>query len=169
MPPPPRALPLPPLVPPFASHSLARARLSQTLRPRRTATTPAGETSHGVFFTHTTHTEATPAAANGLSLSQVERDLAAVDALGLTLKYCLNTHCHADHITGSGEIKKQKPGVQSLIAEASGAKADVQLKHGDTVSMGAVQVRCDRPVGSGVEGWGQGHGRCERLQATGWC
>jgi glyoxylase-like metal-dependent hydrolase (beta-lactamase superfamily II) len=92
-----------------------------------------------------------------------------VDALGLTLKYCLNTHCHADHITGSGEIKKQKPGVQSLIAEASGAKADVQLKHGDTVSMGAVQVRCDRPVGSGVEGWGQGHGRCERLQATGWC
>ena len=63
----------------------------------------------------------------------------------------------------------QKPGVQSLIAEASGAKADVQLKHGDTVSMGAVQVRCDRPVGSGVEGWGQGHGRCERLQATGWC
>jgi len=73
-------------------------------------------------------------------LEMVERDLAAVDALGLTLKYCLNTHCHADHITGSGEIKKQKPGVQSLIAEASGAKADVQLKHGDTVSMGAVQL-----------------------------
>jgi hypothetical protein len=82
------------------------------------------------------------------SPSQVERDLAAVDALGLTLKYCLNTHCHADHITGSGEIKKQRPGVQSMIAAASGAKADVQLKHGDTVEMGAVQVTATLPLSS---------------------
>lgn len=38
-------------------------------------------------------------------LEQVDRDLAAVEALGLTLKYLLNTHVHADHVTGSGRIK----------------------------------------------------------------
>ena len=38
-------------------------------------------------------------------LETVERDLQVIDDLGLTLKLCVNTHCHADHITGSGEIK----------------------------------------------------------------
>jgi protein tyrosine phosphatase (PTP) superfamily phosphohydrolase (DUF442 family) len=38
-------------------------------------------------------------------LEQVERDLAAVDAAKLTLKYVVNTHAHADHVTGSGKIK----------------------------------------------------------------
>lgn len=37
--------------------------------------------------------------------SQVERDLQAVDELGLSLVLTANTHCHADHITGSGKIK----------------------------------------------------------------
>jgi glyoxylase-like metal-dependent hydrolase (beta-lactamase superfamily II) len=35
-------------------------------------------------------------------LETVERDLAAIKELGLTLKYAINTHVHADHITGSG-------------------------------------------------------------------
>ena len=33
-------------------------------------------------------------------LETVERDLGIIKNLGLTLKYMLNTHCHADHITG---------------------------------------------------------------------
>ncbi len=37
--------------------------------------------------------------------TQVDRDLAVIDQLGLKLKYVANTHCHADHITGSGKIK----------------------------------------------------------------
>jgi len=35
----------------------------------------------------------------------VERDLEIVDDLGLNLVELLNTHCHADHITGTGKIK----------------------------------------------------------------
>jgi sulfur dioxygenase len=30
------------------------------------------------------------------------RDLAQLEALGLTLTYAFNTHMHADHITGTG-------------------------------------------------------------------
>jgi glyoxylase-like metal-dependent hydrolase (beta-lactamase superfamily II) len=36
---------------------------------------------------------------------QVERDLQLIEELGLKLLYGVNTHCHADHITGTGKIK----------------------------------------------------------------
>lgn len=36
---------------------------------------------------------------------QVERDLEVVDGLGLCLVLAVNTHAHADHITGSGKLK----------------------------------------------------------------
>lgn len=35
----------------------------------------------------------------------VERDLQFINDLGLKLVYAINTHCHADHITGTGKIK----------------------------------------------------------------
>jgi sulfur dioxygenase len=37
---------------------------------------------------------------------QVDRDAALVKDLGLTLLYGVNTHCHADHTTGTSELKK---------------------------------------------------------------
>lgn len=45
-------------------------------------------------------------------LLQVERDLQIVDELGLKLTQTANTHCHADHITGSGKIKVRKAGAK---------------------------------------------------------
>ncbi|KAF8068169.1 Ethe1 [Scenedesmus sp. PABB004] len=69
-------------------------------------------------------------------LEQVERDLQIVDELGLKLVQAINTHCHADHVTGSGKIKALVPGVRSSIAAASGAAADIKLAHGDAISFG---------------------------------
>ena len=60
-----------------------------------------------------------------------ERDVSLVKELGLNLKYVLNTHVHADHITGTGRLKKLVPGVQSVISAKSGAEADVHVKDGD--------------------------------------
>lgn len=37
----------------------------------------------------------------------IERDLAEVQKLGLTLAYSLDTHIHADHITAARELKKR--------------------------------------------------------------
>lgn len=71
-------------------------------------------------------------------LEMVDRDLKLIDDLGLTLKYAVNTHCHADHITGSGAIKAKIPGVKSVIAAASGADADVKISAGDRVEFGNV-------------------------------
>ena len=46
-------------------------------------------------------------------ISAMERDLAEVHRLGLTLAYTLDTHIHADHITAALELKKK---VSSRIA-----------------------------------------------------
>lgn len=45
---------------------------------------------------------------------------------------------HADHITGTGLLKKKLPGTQSLIATASGAKAIVHVNPGDVITFGYV-------------------------------
>uniref|UniRef100_A0A7R9TUU6 persulfide dioxygenase n=1 Tax=Prasinoderma coloniale TaxID=156133 RepID=A0A7R9TUU6_9VIRI len=73
-------------------------------------------------------------------LEQVDRDLRVVASLGLELKYALNTHCHADHITGTGELKKRVPGLRSVIAKASGAKADVLITPEDKIKFGKFEL-----------------------------
>lgn len=35
----------------------------------------------------------------------VDRDLKLIDELGLKLIYAMNTHVHADHVTGTGLLK----------------------------------------------------------------
>lgn len=69
-------------------------------------------------------------------IEMVDRDVKLVEDLGVNLKYVVNTHCHADHVTGSGLIKQRLPGVKSVIAAASGAAADVKIGHGDRVEFG---------------------------------
>jgi len=66
----------------------------------------------------------------------VERDLTLVKELGLKLIYAMNTHVHADHVTGTGIIKQKVPGAKSLISKASNAKADHFVEHGDKVYFG---------------------------------
>ena len=35
----------------------------------------------------------------------VDRDLSLIEQLGLKIVYTMNTHVHADHVTGTGLIK----------------------------------------------------------------
>ena len=65
---------------------------------------------------------------------QVDRDLAAVAETGCRLVLALNTHCHADHITGSGLLKQRVAGLQSAISAASGAKADRYLADDEAIT-----------------------------------
>ncbi|XP_071809886.1 persulfide dioxygenase ETHE1, mitochondrial-like isoform X3 [Asterias amurensis] len=70
-------------------------------------------------------------------LELVNRDTHLIQDLQLNLKYALNTHCHADHITGTGELKKQFPGCRSIISKDSGAKADLYVSNGDKITFGS--------------------------------
>ncbi|KAI3789514.1 hypothetical protein L2E82_02313 [Cichorium intybus] len=66
----------------------------------------------------------------------VDRDLSLVKDLGLKLVYAINTHVHADHVTGSGLIKTKLPGVKSIISKASKASADILVEAGDKIQFG---------------------------------
>lgn len=67
---------------------------------------------------------------------QVPRDLALVQELGLRLLATLDTHVHADHVTGAWRLK-QRCGSQIALAEAAGAQPlDRPLCHGDRIAFG---------------------------------
>jgi len=73
-------------------------------------------------------------------LEQMDRDLTALHELGFKLKYVINTHCHADHVTSGGAIRKERPEVKTIIASASGAKADIHVVHGDKITFGRLNL-----------------------------
>jgi sulfur dioxygenase len=75
-------------------------------------------------------------------LEKVDRDLQLIQELGLELKYGFNTHCHADHITGTGKIKKRIPGFQSAISKASEAEADILLVPDQVFTLGMMEIKC---------------------------
>ncbi|CAF3447567.1 unnamed protein product [Rotaria socialis] len=69
-------------------------------------------------------------------IDTVERDAKLIQQFGLNLRYAVNTHVHADHITGSGKLKALFPGCQSVLSNLSGAKADIYLKDGEFIKIG---------------------------------
>jgi sulfur dioxygenase len=74
---------------------------------------------------------------------QVRRDAALIEELGLRLTYALETHVHADHVTGAW-LLKQRTGCRIALAANSGAEgADRYLVQDDVVAFGDrnLQVR----------------------------
>ncbi|MBN3299227.1 ETHE1 dioxygenase, partial [Amia calva] len=74
-------------------------------------------------------------------LDTVERDAKLIQDLDLELIIAVNTHCHADHITGTGLLKKKLPGCRSAISKDSGAIADIHLQEGDTLTFGKYSLQ----------------------------
>jgi glyoxylase-like metal-dependent hydrolase (beta-lactamase superfamily II) len=52
---------------------------------------------------------------------QARRDAALIDELGLKLQWTLETHVHADHVTGAW-LLREKLGSRIAISKASGAE-----------------------------------------------
>jgi len=83
----------------------------------------ADEDSHEAVFIDTVY-------------EQHDRDLALVRELGLTLKACIETHCHADHVTGAW-LMKHHTGCD-IVASVSSAidPLDISIKEGDAYDFG---------------------------------
>ncbi len=63
--------------------------------------------------------------------TQLDTYIQMLDENGLTLKYSLETHVHADHITAGG-LLRQNTGAQTAVSGLCGADtADIQIQDGD--------------------------------------
>jgi sulfur dioxygenase len=74
---------------------------------------------------------------------QVERDVALIGELELRLAAALDTHVHADHVTGAG-LLRARLGCRIGVGDRAGVlTADLRLRDGDVVRFGrhALEVR----------------------------
>ncbi len=72
---------------------------------------------------------------------QIARDTQLIKELGLVLVGALETHVHADHVTGAGALR-EKLGCRIFVGEQAGVlTADVQLQDGDIVSFGGLALQ----------------------------
>jgi glyoxylase-like metal-dependent hydrolase (beta-lactamase superfamily II) len=74
-------------------------------------------------------------------LDAVDRDLAIVQELGLTLAYTLETHVHADHITSAARLRSLV-GSKVACPEMDGlAEADVGVSEMEPLDVGAIRLK----------------------------
>jgi glyoxylase-like metal-dependent hydrolase (beta-lactamase superfamily II)/rhodanese-related sulfurtransferase len=67
---------------------------------------------------------------------QHNRDLALIQELGIQLQACLDTHVHADHVTGSWLMREATGCAIGLAAVAGADNVSLPLRHGDRISFG---------------------------------
>ncbi len=67
---------------------------------------------------------------------QHERDLALIQELGIDLVASLDTHAHADHVTGSWRLRQATGCAIALAARIGADNVTLPLAHGDRVPFG---------------------------------
>lgn len=74
-------------------------------------------------------------------LEQVERDCNLLKELGFTLRYCLETHIHADHITGTAKLRELTGCLGVLPENAPTDCANQFIRDGEILHMGSISIK----------------------------
>jgi len=74
-------------------------------------------------------------------LEKVERDVQHIKELRLSVKYLLETHIHADHITGAGPIRKELGGEIVVHKKTQSTCADILAEEGDIFKLGEQEIK----------------------------
>ncbi len=78
---------------------------------------------------------------------QLERDVQLLEELGVKLRYSLETHVHADHVTASG-VLRQRLGSKSVLSAAAGAGCpDVLVEDGQVLRVGDLAIEARHTPG----------------------
>jgi glyoxylase-like metal-dependent hydrolase (beta-lactamase superfamily II) len=73
-------------------------------------------------------------------LEQVDRDLGLIGELGLSLTHILETHVHADHVTGAS-VLRERTGARTVVSAHGGAPcADILVHDGDVIRVGGLAL-----------------------------
>lgn len=73
-------------------------------------------------------------------LETVERDLQLLRDLRLSLRYTIETHIHADHVTGAAQLR-ERTGCKAAVPEKSGADhADLAVREGEPIGIGSLRL-----------------------------
>lgn len=71
----------------------------------------------------------------------VQKYLDAADARGLTITHIIETHLHADHVSGNTDLAN-RTGADIYLHEASGAEFDHKpLREGDVIPLGNIRLK----------------------------
>lgn len=74
-------------------------------------------------------------------IEMTERDLQLINELGLNLKYVLDTHVHADHITGSGEIRNRTGAKIGISSSYDMSTPDLHIEDGQELKFGSFTIK----------------------------
>lgn len=74
-------------------------------------------------------------------LETVDRDIKLIEELGLKVIYALDTHIHADHITGAGELRKRLGVKTAVSTKADVPCVDIQLEDGQELLLGDKTIK----------------------------
>jgi sulfur dioxygenase len=76
-------------------------------------------------------------------LEQVDRDLKLLKELELNLIYTVDTHIHADHITGGLKIREKLKGVKQILGKKGSPKFTeglILLEEGEKIKFGELEL-----------------------------
>jgi len=79
-------------------------------------------------------------------LEQFERDRTLLHELDMTLRYTLETHVHADHVTAAALFRKKEGSDVGVSAAAGVEAADLEFNDGDVIRFGSTTLEaCSTP------------------------
>jgi sulfur dioxygenase len=79
--------------------------------------------------------------------AQLERDLNVLKQYGLRLKYVMETHAHADHITSGAQLIEHTGAMVATPIFCNVTPAAIQLKDGDVLTFGAEKIEAMHTAG----------------------
>lgn len=75
-------------------------------------------------------------------LGQIDRDVQILKEMGFDLRFGINTHVHADHITGTGKLKTHFPSMKSVLGTVGnqGVAADLYVNDAEFLTLGEIKL-----------------------------